>query len=731
MPGPPVIVLPVEPLPLPGTPPPSSAPPPPPVPAAYDFPEYRNSAGLTAMDAATAYAAGANGNGVTVGIVDTGILATSAEFQGRIASLSLDATGGGRGIGDRAGHGTAVASIIGAARNGVGAMGVAYRSTLLVLRSEMPGSCPECSFSDSTVAHAIDLAVADKARVINLSMGSDSSSPEVVTAIRKAAKAGVVVVIASGNEYLAQPSVFAQVASDKDAAGMVLVVGSLDPDAVTMSSFSNRAGAWANYYLSAPGRNVPILGLDGKMTTGSGTSFAAPQVTGAVALLAQAFPNLTGKDIVKILLGSAVDLGNAAVTGKGRLSLTNAMKPIGQVSLPDAGSPITPTGQSALSAPFGDMTLAAGTLNGIIGLDSYRRAYWFNLDGRLHPPAIVPSLWPLLSRDQTVQAVALGPAMTSFYVTTPSLAAAPAGARESGSAAYRPERPALAGALIGFRPRADLGVQLALGAPGAAELLTAAPDRSGPRLVAAQDPLATLGLAARPDQALAAQFAPGPLGLAVFAEQGRVPALLPGGTTGRYHAWGLGAERQLGRLRLNAALTGLSETDSLLGAQWERAFGIRGASTLFVDGRAGWQLAPHWHLAGALRLGWTRALAAGGLVSAARLQTSASAVALTGHGLLRGDDALALTWTRPLRIDAAQFAFDLPVGYSYASERASYQHRVLATAPHGREQVIEAGYRARLGMAVIDASLAWRSQPANRADAGDETIAATTVRFAW
>ena len=78
----------------------------------------------------------------------------------------------------------------------------------------------------------------------------------------------------------------------------------------------------------------------------SGTSFSAPTISGAVALMAQAFPNLTGKQIVSILFQTADDLGAAGVDsiyGHGRLNIQRAFQPIGTTSLADSKIPVTGT----------------------------------------------------------------------------------------------------------------------------------------------------------------------------------------------------------------------------------------------------------------------------------------------------------------------------------------------------------------------------------------------------
>src|SRR3546814_14785210 len=76
---------------------------------------------------------------------------------------------------DENGHGTAVSGIIGAARNDSQIMGVAFNSTLLALRTDSPGTCDStgCSHYDTDIAAAVDVAVPNGAKVINLSLGGE------------------------------------------------------------------------------------------------------------------------------------------------------------------------------------------------------------------------------------------------------------------------------------------------------------------------------------------------------------------------------------------------------------------------------------------------------------------------------------------------------------------------------------------------------------------------------
>jgi subtilisin family serine protease len=151
---------------------------------------------------------GDTGRGVTAGIVDSGIDATNPEFAGRISAASADLAGR-RGIQDEGGHGTAVAAVFGAARNDAGPLGIAYGSTLLVLRTDDAGTCVSeggCKHSENGIARAIDVAIQNRARVINISLGGDAGGSAFVAAINRATAAGTIVVISAGNDGKPDPT---------------------------------------------------------------------------------------------------------------------------------------------------------------------------------------------------------------------------------------------------------------------------------------------------------------------------------------------------------------------------------------------------------------------------------------------------------------------------------------------------------------------------------------------
>src|SRR5690606_35298064 len=341
------------PAPAPTPTPPAIAgmPPTAPVSAAFNTAEFRRSDGPFEHNAATAWSLSRTGQGVTIAVVDSGIDEDSPEFVGRLSPLSRDMTGAGRPLSGTDDHGTHVSLVAAAARNNTGILGIAFDATVMALRSDTVGSCggdhpqdpqTDCIFADSAIAAAIDYASANGARVINLSLGGEGASPSLRNAVTTAIGRGALIVVSAGNDGRMAPDSFASIL-DEAGNGGVIIVGSVDADGA-MSDFSNRAGAQNTHYMAALGNRICCAYEDGQLYVDdegfvyllSGTSYSAPQVSGAAALLAQAFPNLTGRQIADILLRSAFDVGAAgtgAVYGRGILDIARAFQPVGTTAL--------------------------------------------------------------------------------------------------------------------------------------------------------------------------------------------------------------------------------------------------------------------------------------------------------------------------------------------------------------------------------------------------------------
>jgi hypothetical protein len=210
-----------------------------------------------------------------------------------------------------------------------------------------------------------------------------------------------VVVWAAGNESAAQPDAF---------AGLPLQVSALQPGwasvvAVnpngTLASYSNQCGQAAQWCLAAVGGPVSVAVSRTVSPTGynlsasssggySGTSFAAPAVSGAIALLMSAAPNITAQQALQILFQTANKSGayaQSAIFGQGVMDLNQAMQPVGQVVV--AGKQIATAAAASsfvsLGGAFGGGPTQALAGTPMIVQDSFSRGFELSLGSRVSP----------------------------------------------------------------------------------------------------------------------------------------------------------------------------------------------------------------------------------------------------------------------------------------------------------------------------------------------------------
>lgn len=243
------------------------------------------------------------------------------DLNGINATIARGTPGSGNPV-DVTGHGTAVASVIGAAgSNGRGMTGVAWTASLLSLR-----------FLDasgfgllSDMVECVDYAIARRVRVINASFGGASYSKTEYEAFKRAREAGIVVVCSAGNSGLNHDQTV-HYPSGYLLDNLISVVNTTRTDALASSS-DYGSGLTE---LGAPGTSIVVAGAtsDTAYAVASGTSFAAPMVTGAVALLRTRFPGESHREIINRLLRSVDPLPTLAgktATG-GRLNLAAALR---------------------------------------------------------------------------------------------------------------------------------------------------------------------------------------------------------------------------------------------------------------------------------------------------------------------------------------------------------------------------------------------------------------------
>jgi len=255
----------------------------------------------------------AKGEGVMVAVIDTGVDYTHPDLAANYAGGDDFTSPDGDPMDDQ-GHGTHVAGTIAAALNNLtgnpadeeGVVGVAPSARILAYKvCRFDGSC-----DDFAIERAINQAVVDGAKVINMSFGGSDYSQSLNEAIQDAWNAGVVLVAGAGNDGVSTP--FYPAALDN-----VISVAAFDENG-SRAYFSNY-GSWVD--IAAPGNTIistyPMTTCDASTAPGnsgcytwlSGTSMATPHVSGAAALVWSRGDVTSNQQVVDILLNSADPAG--------------------------------------------------------------------------------------------------------------------------------------------------------------------------------------------------------------------------------------------------------------------------------------------------------------------------------------------------------------------------------------------------------------------------------------
>jgi hypothetical protein len=714
-------VLTVPPSPPPPPPPPAPPPPPPPPSSNFNDAEYQRSAG-SVHGAVTAYDSGATGQGVKIAVVDTGLNPSLHDFTGRVDPASQDVVAN-RGVSDTDGHGTAVSATAVANRDGLGIEGVAFGATVLSLNTENPNDCNAtdgCTHSSTDIAKAIDIARQNGVKVINISLGGADPSTLVNQAIARAATAGIVVVMSAGNSgdkpEGANPEAFALSAA---SAGNVIIAGSVGvpvnggADYTQISTFSNRAGSGSAYFLAANGYRVVAPDNTGSLFFWSGTSFAAPVISGAAALLASAFPNLSGAQIIDILYRSADDAGAAgtdAIYGHGILNISRAFAPIGTLALPGGKTPVgAVTGQA--STTMGD---ASPRVAGMVALDGYGRAYSLDYRQMLSRATQERPLAAGLQLGLDTATGAAGRAAVSITVNRNLMGQPEVGLAQLGLT-YEDARKArvLSGLAIS---RLTRRTAVALGISESGRTLQQRLAGAEPSaFVVARDPMTRMGFYGDAAGSLAVRQQLGRFGLTATAERGRVyePTFNRAILEPAYAVGSLSLDRRVGPLLLTVSGTRLTEQRTVLGAHFSDALEGGGATSWFADASAALDMGRGWQAHAAYRRGWTALAVAGGLARDGRLATEAWTFDIGKANALFAGDRFALRLMQPLRVASGGLTLAVPVSYDYATLQAGYDNRFFNLAPTGREIDLEAAYGLRLLGGEVSANAFARRQPGN------------------
>ncbi|MDD5303955.1 MAG: S8 family serine peptidase, partial [Elusimicrobia bacterium] len=291
-----------------------------------------------------------NSSRVTIAVIDTGIDGTHPDLIGKrtnTVSKAFDPNTGVMTANDpptpACNHATHVAGVAAASTdNGTQVAGMSWGAQLLSLKVFTNASCPSINCTDAgcltndagiiaAINHAVTLqntAAVGKV-VINMSLGGAGACPGAVqTAITNAVLAGVPVIVAAGNDGGA-------VNNPGNCAG-VIPVGATDSNN-NVAAFSSRGAELAANGLVAPGVSLLTTDEGGGTASATGTSFAAPMVSGLAALILSAKPAFTVAQVSAAIRGGADAIGVAGygvaglgtagtTTGAGRMDAYRSMR---------------------------------------------------------------------------------------------------------------------------------------------------------------------------------------------------------------------------------------------------------------------------------------------------------------------------------------------------------------------------------------------------------------------
>ena len=289
---------------------------------------------LALTDTYAAHSLGYTGKGVTIGVVDTGVMRNHPTLAGRVTNelIYVDPTVNNTSIDDVVGHGTWVAEIAAGTSFAQYPGGIAPGANIVsarIINDKAPtddgsGQGNRATTADPLGAISDDL-ISNGVKVMNNSWGGlywDATATSTTQSFHDAYNRfinswGGLVVFAAGNDSKPNPSDVAALPSRApDLARGWLTVVAVDSNHPTqLDSYSNACGVAMSYCLAAPGDLI----VDDKDDTASntthkywqveGTSFAAPQVSGAAALVWEAYPYFSNDLVRQTLLGTAKDLG--------------------------------------------------------------------------------------------------------------------------------------------------------------------------------------------------------------------------------------------------------------------------------------------------------------------------------------------------------------------------------------------------------------------------------------
>lgn len=675
-----------------------------------DDTEYRrNYTAFEYVNALYALDNGWTGQGVKVAVIDDGVKAVS-ELQGKISPLSKDygtvtkngVTTNRNVIGDDyADHGTAVATVIAAANNGIGIQGIAPGVEIVALRiSEIDLDTTDPDERETLgigFEEAMAYAGANGIKVVNASVAKIDPSvadPAWTKMVADYTATGGLFVNAAGNESLPYVDGYLDLDASNRDGWLFVVAMEGTGTSYELTSYSNQCGLVAmDRCVGAMGTNA-AQDVDGSLVWFSGTSSATPQVSGLAALILSKWPQLSGIQAGQVILNTARDVGAAGVDpvfGHGLIDVRAALSPVN----PTLSNGVTQTAAAGATmvvpGPVGSSSFAAQALGSVTVLDEYGRDFAGDLSGAVVRPG-GDSRW--LGRRVAVQANA---GWASF--TTPQMQASAGFTALRAGPGEDQVRTILTSGQVAFRSgKAWLTASLNSNDAVADEFMGLAPSADA---VFAYSPVANLAIGAR------YPLAGGMLGVETVG--GRADY---GSARGAVVSWRKGGMSVKGGL--------IDEKGVVFGTPTGRGalrFGD-GARTVFAEAAQDVSLG-RWKLAGYASLGATRLAMADDMLLTRAGTMLTSRYGLSASRALWGG-RVSFGMAQPLTVVSGRGTYTVGSGYDLASRSLLFTNRSvdfsgradpLATFGFergGARSQLRVGLASRLDASDVRALGSWR-----------------------
>ncbi|WIO73881.1 S8 family peptidase [Porticoccaceae bacterium LTM1] len=748
---------------------------------------------LEMINASSAYARGGTGKGVNVVVVDSGIDSTHIEFEKENGSSKAVAVSNSYSIfgavrdNNAIRHGTMVAGVIAAQKDGnpyvegesLNLHGVAYEAEIRAF--EIPlgsGSGPYEPIDLADISITEDQFFSDifnntdtHGEIINMSFGYEglitnytrseieAAFPQFINTLKHTGESAAdrpIYVLSAGNSHN-DIDAFGNVvnaSSPNLLAGLpyrfsefddhMIAVVAVDKNGV-ITSYSNRCGVAKSFCLAAPGGGATasddfilstIPDPDGAdpnfdyYSGAAGTSFAAPLVSGALAILKQMFPTVGNDEIVDRLLDTANDEGiyaDSNIYGHGLLDLNAATAPVGVTSLTTTSNlngPSAPMGSTSITitgGALGDSLTNSLAAQNLTVFDSMGFPFQIAASSLIARPQWVPETSNLSHQQLTSDSgwqIRSGRDIDNGYRDRnfhPDMKQLPS--RDYFAMQFTDPntgRETFTGA------RANPG--WFFGVYANTNLQPASTTRddafAAPWLQFARQGWSSGGALASGKQKLRFGVFRGEASWDQFSHDNTVEG--HGALIEWAHQW-----RDSGISIQGGAL---SEQQSFLGLQTQGALGQNGSSNTWFSGlNAYWQMGTQWQGVLALYGGVTNPQIQNGLLSVNdELFSSSFAMGVSSRSMWQQGDQLGFYISQPLRIENGDAQLQVATGRT-VDRQVTYEQLGLNLEPTAREVRVEMNYRFDMGMARASTSVHYVQNPGHNSQADNDAAATISV----